>query len=1181
MIMGLDEFELKDLARLPGRVFKGLLTRPADVHAFDEMLAVTLNFISNAAHTGDQAACERGWRFRFVLPHLALPALPRHDTKGPKSKDQDIRRKTNDHLHKALTKTHAHTAETLRDRIRVLVARLTEQPREARELTPEQDMQRLIQGVKTATANNEMTRATPSLAALSAAASGVPMGHRVGCVIKFSDELLEKFQAMHPPAGPDEPDAPEIPPDTASFQASTSDVLEALRSFKRSTGLGPSSLPLQALRSVARRQSGEDSASLKALTRLVCDILRGALPPAVKAVFASARLVGLTKANGEPRPIAVGEIDRRLAGKCAAYHCRDNLAKLLAPTQRGVAIPGGPEQLAHIVSTLLEANPTFCVLTVDIRNAFNRILRSHLLKVILESLPSLAKMVYMLYGSAPPFLWLDHNEFIESLRGVQQGDPCAPLLFALGFHPVLLAVRAAHPNIHVAAGHDDLSLVGSPTDCLAAHASFVQAVGEIGLEAEPAKSFIYSPHEGVVLQEAGAYHGIARPVPVNQGVTIFGTPVGSAEWVQKRLRKLLNEHRVILRALPLVGSAQCSQHVIATALTARVTHLLRTLPPAVTEDYALTHDSQIWHAFGHCTGRLSVSLTEAGLQPLVEDGPWPQEQGHWLQTALGEQEHPPLFSAGGSVADWAWRQAQLRRADGGCGIGNAVQKREAAFVSSWALGIHGGILEDFPGVGEAFRRAEAERTPQIAGLASAWAAVSHLVEAHHRDKCTGVAGLHDDHSGLCCLEAMAAPARASRVGEEEEEEGPSFVDHLQRRLMRQIQRQTIATVFDDASVAWQNCPTRAGRYDALVRWARLAAVSGSYAHAALTSLPDAPGSRGFSTLDNRTINVLLCFRLGVPPPDFPGLPAPTTCPLHDLVQELADGLSHHMVHCGRQTPHVIHTELLKAFAHVADAVPGLSIRIEEAIFAGSGARMDLVLGFPLAEVQTLNVDVTGGTAMSRLDYAGEPHAGVTNGKTLSGGVARAAESGKNVKYGPRIAEAGPEGFEGACIEDLGTWGAGARRTLRYIADAAYGVDLVIGDPNRDAKARFIWLAAQHISLQAARGVVRAHDKNLLEVRNSLPENIRRFASGSLQDAAFDGGFGPMDGAARLQAPPRYHRTSSYLGFGSALHSDRRPETRPFASRDDLEMVHAHAQAYVRAGGVQGGDLFQRASIGAG
>jgi hypothetical protein len=91
----------------------------------------------------------------------------------------------------------------------------------------------------------------------------------------------------------------------------------------------------------------------------------------------------------------------------------------------------------------------------------------------------------------------------------------------------------------------------------------------------------------------------------------------------------------------------------------------------------------------------------------------------------------------------------------------------------------------------------------------------------------------------------------------------------------------------------------------------------------------------------------MCFRLGVPSPLMRVAVRLRTCVLHGREQALPDYRGYHSVHCGRQTPHIMHSSLEDAFAYVAQCA-GVRVKIEVAVFAGRNSRMDLVVAAPAA-----------------------------------------------------------------------------------------------------------------------------------------------------------------------------------------------------------------------------------------
>ena len=76
-------------------------------------------------------------------------------------------------------------------------------------------------------------------------------------------------------------------------------------------------------------------------------LAQGQACPAAVGAFAGAGLVAVPKSKGGVRPIAVGELLRRLTGKCLMSHVREAAREYFFSTQLGVAIPAGTEVAVH------------------------------------------------------------------------------------------------------------------------------------------------------------------------------------------------------------------------------------------------------------------------------------------------------------------------------------------------------------------------------------------------------------------------------------------------------------------------------------------------------------------------------------------------------------------------------------------------------------------------------------------------------------------------------------------------------------------------------------------------------------------------------------------------------------------------------------------------------------------
>src|SRR5690606_2515778 len=81
-------------------------------------------------------------------------------------------------------------------------------------------------------------------------------------------------------------------------------------------------------------------------------LLRGQAPRAIAEYVAGARLIPLSKKGGGIRPIAVGNILRRLVSKIAVARIKKEIRNLFYPIQCGVAVPGGAEAIVEAVRTV-------------------------------------------------------------------------------------------------------------------------------------------------------------------------------------------------------------------------------------------------------------------------------------------------------------------------------------------------------------------------------------------------------------------------------------------------------------------------------------------------------------------------------------------------------------------------------------------------------------------------------------------------------------------------------------------------------------------------------------------------------------------------------------------------------------------------------------------------------------
>ena len=145
-----------------------------------------------------------------------------------------------------------------------------------------------------------------------------------------------------------------------------------VKKFRRGSAPGPSGLRPEHLRTCLQAAPGRRQRALQSLTSLVNCMAAGGVPRQVAPYLCGARLHGALKKDGGIRPIAVGNLLRRLVGKCCAARVQEKAAALFSPHQLGVGVRNGCEASVHTVREALAADPSLWVLQCDFINAFNQ-----------------------------------------------------------------------------------------------------------------------------------------------------------------------------------------------------------------------------------------------------------------------------------------------------------------------------------------------------------------------------------------------------------------------------------------------------------------------------------------------------------------------------------------------------------------------------------------------------------------------------------------------------------------------------------------------------------------------------------------------------------------------------------------------------------------------------------------
>ena len=175
---------------------------------------------------------------------------------------------------------------------------------------------------------------------------------------------------------------------------------KAALSFRKGSAPGPSGLRPEHLNvTLKMAPANRTDKAGAALTRLVNIMARGEVPEEVAPYLCGARLHGALKKDGGLRPIAVGNLLRRLTSKLVASDLAAKASAHLAPHQLGVGVRGGCEAIFHTVKKALEEDPDQWILQADFKNAFNLADRDATFLEVEERFPECLSWVLSSYQS--------------------------------------------------------------------------------------------------------------------------------------------------------------------------------------------------------------------------------------------------------------------------------------------------------------------------------------------------------------------------------------------------------------------------------------------------------------------------------------------------------------------------------------------------------------------------------------------------------------------------------------------------------------------------------------------------------------------------------------------------------------------------------------------------------------
>ena len=318
-------------------------------------------------------------------------------------------------------------------------------------------------------------------------------------------------------------------------------------------------------------------------------------------------MVAVPKPNGGVRPIAIGEIYRRLTAKCLLEEIRPDARRHFWPVQTGVCVPAGVDAAVHTVRAWANRSNNCqqkVLVKLDFHNAFNTISRKAVLDAVETDFPTLSRWAWWCYGQ-PSGLRFGGGT-LASAGGVQQGDPLGPLLFAAAIQSLAQDLRR---GLDIGMFYlDDGVLAGDVAAVSAALLHLQQRAAALGLTLNLRKSEViamagapatvlqrYFPPE--LLQD---HSGCTR---VAKHFELLGAPVGDDAFCAQHTASRVTGASQLLDAVADIHDPQVGLRLLRTAAGhSKLLHSLRCAPPGPQQEALRHFDVQVRSCFQAFTG---------------------------------------------------------------------------------------------------------------------------------------------------------------------------------------------------------------------------------------------------------------------------------------------------------------------------------------------------------------------------------------------------------------------------------------------------------------------------------------------------------------------------------------------------------------------------------------------------
>jgi hypothetical protein len=333
----------------------------------------------------------------------------------------------------------------------------------------------------------------------------------------------------------------------------------------------------------------------------------GMLPRSFYSAIATSILIPIAKdssANPDVRPIALGDTLSKVVGKLLLKISKDAIARIFQPFQLGIGFSNATEVIAHSIEALRIKNPTWDILALDFKNAFNSVSRKAALEQCLLRMPSLFPYLNAMYGEESKLLVRRSDgkiSTIASKEGARQGDALGPLFYCLGSLPLLNSIINGCESSHVFGYIDDIHIIGPSNEIAKAISITISEGKKYGLNLNLNKCSILSASSVKDLKTYGEFidasrikiKSISYDDDVDYGITCLGTPIGSTGYITNWLKNKISELKLDSQLIMSVTDKQCKWLLLFYVLRNKLTFFLRNVNP-IFVNYILEDIKQIF-----------------------------------------------------------------------------------------------------------------------------------------------------------------------------------------------------------------------------------------------------------------------------------------------------------------------------------------------------------------------------------------------------------------------------------------------------------------------------------------------------------------------------------------------------------------------------------------------------------